>query len=399
MSAHDIIMGAAGNSSGPWEQIGSKTFRYNVPIKALRDIPSQFANLIPEGSASGQHFLHYLLQTASGDLPVAVAIRRDGSFLTQSCFSMYENSYALNVSSYTNIFDGGATNFNDDHDTLWMDSNGNGVLAFNQQNILNTGNWYRSFNATTISSSNLPITDPSITQYNPSPFIPLNQPGTSFVTTGSTFIAFPATGSGLWIKLADGSAAAAKVNNFSQITLNNFVHATPNNTIVTMSDGVNSFWVYPRGESVKYYYEIDLTNGTIYHSAQYAFSITSGSTTPVKGFGNDTEEDAIGCQLFAVDCAATFAAGRNFYYGRDLNWVIPSSLNASGNLSLDIARTANVSTNVQHGYDVFGSIGPDNYVWFADWGHDNGGLFDYGDDQALGAVKTNIKKLTTSVII
>jgi hypothetical protein len=47
--------------------------------------------------------------------------------------------------------------------------------------------------------------------------------------------------------------------------------------------------------------------------------------------------------------------------------------------------------STQTDMDVFGSIdGSDRFVWFADWGHDDGGLFQQGNDDQLATRKTNI---------
>ena len=36
------------------------------------------------------------------------------------------------------------------------------------------------------------------------------------------------------------------------------------------------------------------------------------------------------------------------------------------------------------------SIDPSGYVWFADWGHDDGGIFEVGNDSGIGTRQTNI---------
>ncbi|NYZ77548.1 right-handed parallel beta-helix repeat-containing protein, partial [Candidatus Micrarchaeota archaeon] len=44
----------------------------------------------------------------------------------------------------------------------------------------------------------------------------------------------------------------------------------------------------------------------------------------------------------------------------------------------------------QPGLDFFARVDNDGYLWFGDWGHDNGGYFNCGDDEYFGVGKTNI---------
>jgi hypothetical protein len=104
---------------------------------------------------------------------------------------------------------------------------------------------------------------------------------------------------------------------------------------------------------------------------------------------NATEEDAIGNQLFAIDGAMSYYKDSNYYYTTDattgysfLERVVPASSTSIGTL------------NTQTGMDLLTAIDTsDGYAYFLDWGHDNGGLFNFGNDDTFGFTKTNIFKI------
>ena len=48
-------------------------------------------------------------------------------------------------------------------------------------------------------------------------------------------------------------------------------------------------------------------------------------------------------------------------------------------------------TQTQHGLDIFIRVGSDGRLWVGDWGHDNGGMFNCGNDRYLGIAPTNIR--------
>ena len=48
------------------------------------------------------------------------------------------------------------------------------------------------------------------------------------------------------------------------------------------------------------------------------------------------------------------------------------------------------NSNTQHGLDIFIRVWSDGRLWVGDWGHDNGGMFNCGNDNYLGIAPTNI---------
>jgi hypothetical protein len=151
----------------------------------------------------------------------------------------------------------------------------------------------------------------------------------------------------------------------------------PVNSLMTMSDGVNGFLIYRWGSGTAVEVRMNMVTGAIYSSRTLSFSATQTNTT---------EEDAFGSQLFTIDGAFSYYANVTWYQD-NLPWTNKSNRNMSNSWATGGADT-------QTDMDLFGSIDSgDAQVWFADWGHDDGGLFQVGNDQFLGVRKTNIYNL------
>jgi hypothetical protein len=131
---------------------------------------------------------------------------------------------------------------------------------------------------------------------------------------------------------------------------------------------------------------VNLTSGVITTQA------ITWAATPTQT--NTTEEDSVGTQLFTVDGTMSFHNAGVFYYGGTRPWkdtTTDSPVSVSGKSSFAAGNST------QTDMDVFGSIdATDRYVWFADWGHDDGGLFGVGSDSQLGVRKTNIIHVSDS---
>ena len=102
-----------------------------------------------------------------------------------------------------------------------------------------------------------------------------------------------------------------------------------------------------------------------------------------------TEEDTFGHVLFTVN-------GRVMYYNSAGKFRLAGNLTNPNSLSTDYTVTE-WANPAQPGLDFFGMVDTTGYLWFVDWGHDNGGYFNCGNDNYLGVGKTNIM-LTDSVI-
>jgi hypothetical protein len=142
-----------------------------------------------------------------------------------------------------------------------------------------------------------------------------------------------------------------------------------------------------------FFCKVNLTTGVI-----TATAITYGNNVIYPSYvTNNTEEDAVGTQLFAIDCFNTFIAGTTFYYQGTNVW--NSTTGTPFDLTGKSTFTAgpgpgNTGVGTQTDLDIFGSVDADRSVWFADWGHDNGGLYNVGNDVELGTRKTNVKLIS-----
>jgi hypothetical protein len=214
-------------------------------------------------------------------------------------------------------------------------------------------------------------------------------PFTFIVNQAATLISFPGTGGTLWFNLATGNY---RVNdNTAQtspaIITSRIGSGSPANSIFTVSDGVSMFIIYRVGQSQGVQGSVDFTTGTI--------TTTEVTFSAAQAYG--TEEDAIGNQLFAIDGDVSYYTNLTYRYSllsvsNRVGWRDRTSLTSPGYDSINVG-----SVDTQTGMDILSTIDAvDNYAWFCDWGHDNGGLFNVGNDSILSMVKTNIQKIPTT---
>jgi hypothetical protein len=328
------------------------------PVTSIDDLTSNptYSSLPTSG------FLKYTIAKSTGNQTITVAYQRNGTTISQSAFSLLGASLSYPFSTSSILFYG-----NDDHDSMFMDADGRGVIARTNTNFF-SGNWDK-FQATTEVTVNSSLD--SVVVY----------PASSFMSSNSgTFVSFPKTNSGIWINLTAGTY---KVNNLTSQSLNGTFTGTigtaaPANSLYTISDGVNQFIVGRWNTTAAILCTVNLSTGVI--------TTTSITWAATASQNNLTEEDAVGTQLFTVDGTMSFHSGGIFYYGGTRPWkdVTASPVSTSGK------STFAAGNSTQTDMDIFGSIGTDRYVWFADWGHDDGGLFTVGNDSQLGTRKTNI---------
>ena len=313
-------------------------------------------------------FLKYIILKSTGNQTITVAYIRSGTTISQSAFSTLglALSYSTAVSSILPYS-------NDDHDSLFMDADGAGVISrVNIDSFSSTWDKFRGTTAVTTSSAL-----DSVVLY----------PASSFVGTNSTIVSFPKTTSGVWINL---SAGTYKVNNFSSNAMPAAMLALGSgltrNSLYTISDGVNQFIAGRWLSTTAVLCTVNLSTGII--------SATTITYTVAPSQSNATEEDAVGTQLFAVDGSISFLSNTVFYHGGTRPWK-----DVTGSPVTTVGKTAFLagSVNTQTDMDIFGSIdASDRYVWFADWGHDDGGIFNVGNDSQLGVRKTNIIHISDS---
>ena len=313
-------------------------------------------------------FLKYFIAKASGPQEVTVSFRKTGATLSQSAFTTEGGTLAYTSSISSILFYG-----NDDHDTMFVDADGRGMIYRVNNNGLNAGNFDKFRGAQEV-ILNQPIDN--VATYNQS----------SIISASGTIVSFPLTTSSITFNFINSTY---KVNNGSILSLPtplNGISAggtSPVNSIWTISDGVNQFLIGRYGNTTSYLVTVDLTTNTV--SASSFILTTSPSQT------NTTEEDAIGTQLFTVDGVANWCSGTIYYYGGTADWKINNNIfNTSGRLVFSAG-----SVNTQTDMDIWGSIDANGYLWFADWGHDDGGLFNVGNDSQLGTRQTNIRYVPT----
>lgn len=361
-------------ASGGISKIGTTVYDATAlgPVKYITDLEASFTAAFP---AVQYGYLKYIVyDSASTSRTVMVSFKRNTTSgnISQSIFSLYGATPSVGAVNSILLYS------NDDHDTLWMDGDGYGIIARTNTNNI-TNSTYDKFAGTTVTVTNSGID--SVANYAPAAFI-------ASTSNFASPISFPATGAVLWFNL---SLSQYKVNNFTaqsyDSNMTSYVStAAPANTLITLSDGVNMFLVCRGGAAVAVEGKIDLTTGIV----------TTTTRSFNQSFYNTTEEDAIGAQLFAVDGSSTYQSGTSFVYTALDYTAAPTGWRDITTFSTTSSSTIG-TLSTQTGMDVFGSIDTsDGYVWFADWGHDDGGLFNVGNDSQLGTAKSNIQKIPTT---
>jgi hypothetical protein len=316
--------------------------------------------------ASGR--LKYTVNALS-PIDVSVSFVKNGAVISQSAFTLSAQPFAY-TSNITSIL----LYSNDDHDTLTMIGDGSGIIARTNTNTI-SGNWDK------FRGSNTLVTNSSIDA------VATYTASTIVGGQSGTVVAFPLTNSEVWIRLSNQTY---KVNNFNIRTFTGAEQTTigtaaPANSHWTISDGVNQFMIGRIGSTNARIFTVNLFTGEL---TSEAITLTTAPT-----YSNGTEEDAFGSKLFAVDGVNTWHAGAQFRYSGTTGWKSTRNIfNTAG------TQTVSAGTvNTQTGMDIFGSVDADGAVWFADWGHDDGGLFGIGNDDRLNIRKTNIQRVPTIV--
>jgi parallel beta-helix repeat protein len=145
-----------------------------------------------------------------------------------------------------------------------------------------------------------------------------------------------------------------------------------------ISDGVNMIHAGPTSGSAARLLTFDFVDDSVSSEAVDSFH-------PPNGWWG-TEEDSFGHVLYTVN-------GRVMYFDSD---PYPTGYFAlGGNLSAPDALYDTYAVELwmnpsQPGLDFFTMVDESGYLWFGDWGHDNGGYFNCDNDDYLGVGKTNI---------
>lgn len=367
-----------------------RTFSFNLtPISLISGSTYDATSLGPQTSITdleiyssslpSSGYLKYTLKRSGGagsNVTVVSYFVKNGSQLCQSIFHM--DSYSLETP-----FAHPSYNYtNDDHDTLGMQGDGTGFLA-----RTNTDTWAGNYDKFQGSSSLVDNgTFDQCFMHSVSSYV---------VSRSVILLAFPGTNTNIWL---NGTLGTYKVNDFPAQTMpsaivtlftTNSAIQIPGNRLWHISDGINCCMIGNHNTSTAEYIEFDLNTGTIYKTN--TFSITVVPNT------NQTEEDSNGCQLFAVNGCWAWYETNNFYWtakntSTSYGWRFVSSRGSSTSNSIG-------SVNTQTQADIMSSVdAADKRVWFADWGHDNGGLFNFEDDNRLGIAKSSIYMLTSQFV-
>lgn len=344
--------------------LAPNVYSYAQTVKHIDDIPYTTFNSI----TTNVFYLNYNLSVNTGTTTVRVACRKSPTKqkITQSCFTLNGQAMSFNNSdAILNVF------VNDDMDTLFMDGTGNGYISTLNNESLSTGTYY----ILTGTSSLLTI--------NTTPTWPQGYSSTNTAFANATVVAFPHVSKTLYFNKSSYMISGYGTYTWPSVISSYIVSDTFDDNLTTVSDGVNSVLIIWGNANNGYYTTFDLTNGQLYASTSVTFNDYFNWT-------NTTEQDAIGNQLFSVDGAICYYKNLRVYY---------SSSDASGYSFLDNVNTTYTSVPIgtldtQTGMDLATAIDTtDGYLYFADWGHDDGGLFNYGNDNSLGYTKTNIFKI------
>ena len=163
------------------------------------------------------------------------------------------------------------------------------------------------------------------------------------------------------------------------------------NNIWMISDSINSFYRC-LGQQQSQIHRDQPDQPAVFTTTNVTFS---NSMSHVGG-NVQTEEDPFGDQPFAINGAISYY-GHNqstlFIFGGTTGWRNINGQKFSSNCSSMTASGTNVT---QTGMDIVTTIDTSRRVYFGDWGHDDGGLFGFGNDDQLGLRRTNIRKLNSS---
>lgn len=353
-------------------------------ITGISDIAAEDLGLLPGNTA---FMMRYDINVYGGTQTITAACVRNGAILSQSGLATSNYGSASYVgNSFTQY-----TQANDDHDGLIMDGNGRYTIAYannlNRVEYTNRNTYLWAYGWPTQSNS---------TAYEP---WNATQPAND---NSKTLVAFPQTGYSVWVEPWDnrikvGNAALGA--QFSRTNTNVGIAdqigfetstTTLQNNIITMSDSINSFWISRYTKDKGRYIEIDLTDGSVH----YAADITFNQTLQHPNSSLQTEEDPFGDQLFAVNGAISWNGGNSSYtfnHNSTTGW-----REWDGNFSNYSNSFSSSSQGItQSGLDCISGI-YNREVYFGDWGHDNGGMFNVGSDDQLGMQKTTIKLLNST---
>ena len=170
-----------------------------------------------------------------------------------------------------------------------------------------------------------------------------------------------------------------------------------NNVYVFVTDGISSFSIGRRnGWNMRCYftvqidwtaptYDSSMLNVTVVRSSNSWWS-TSTSTIGSPAHWHGTEQDSMaGDLLWTVKGKPAYITQNRMHLGTSLARPFVSTLSTA----LPFPNTYPAGN--QGGLDFFIRVDTSGALWLGDWGHDNGGLFNCGNDNNLGTQATTIQ--------
>jgi hypothetical protein len=289
---------------------------------------------------------------------------------------------------------------NDDNDGSFMAADGSCLAAQGNYTQLNQGFY---FQITSDSPGSHYVINKS------SPFVHSDQS----VGNGMV-IPFPAVGGEVIFnfntntyQVNNGPIRAMSTLAYSMSDLMSDNSAGMNNSRVMVTDQIGQAFVgmpTPGAQKASslvtagYLFDVDWDNQTL-------VNLISATNFNILRWGL-TEEDPFGDVLFAVDAKLTFIGPQSEnssnhsdarfrqVYG---NWKTVDMSIGTGSLNvMDHVYPCTASSN-QAGADAMAMIDSENIIWYADWGHDAGGLFNIGEDSSLNFARSNIRMIKSDM--
>jgi parallel beta-helix repeat protein len=192
-------------------------------------------------------------------------------------------------------------------------------------------------------------------------------------------VPLPAANKTIWFDFANQMIAWDGVSiPFSEAGLTSDSGGCGDGTPYFISDGIDMIHVGEMGSGVAKVLTFDFNSNSVSGTDAVGFN-------PPNGWWG-TEEDTFGNVLFTVNGRVmyfdSYSSGQGYFaLGGGLD---------NPNSRYDLHNVTAWTNPWQPGLDFFARVDDENKLWFGDWGHDNGGYFNCGNDEYLGVGRTNI---------
>ena len=267
--------------------------------------------------------------------------------------SIFQLSGSLSLSNRTCLF-----NFsNDDHDSYLMWSN--------LENRIATGNT-NSTNGSFMSIDRNGTANTASSALSPRP---------SGIGTDARPLPFPGVNQVIWFDWQNGNVVwGSQTVTMASLGLTPSWFNSTGNNFYLISDGVDMAMVGSQSAGQARILRFNFINNTVSGQAGTHLNLTNWHTT---------EEDAFGHVLYTVN-------GKIFHYNASGVFRLAGTMGNPNATTSTWNVTWNLGTDTQHGVDFFSHVDNSGFLWLCDWGHDDGGFFNCGNDNQMGVSRTNI---------